>query len=112
MTLTIRINQSSIQVLTGADSALQKSFERNPQGGGDLIGLHQYMIQLKKRYPKEEMAILEPLTDLEYGELVEIMDAVRTLRKTDDAIFIKSSEGRDLKINSLFNKIFFSNIRS
>jgi biopolymer transport protein ExbD len=112
LTLTIRIQEKSIEVLTGINGNLQKRFERNPEGTTDFSAFHQFMVDLKKQHPKEDVAILEPSIDVEYTELVQIMDSIRTLRKTDESIYSKTKEGRDEKIEHLFRKIFFSNLRS
>jgi hypothetical protein len=70
------------------------------------------MIDLKKTYKTERSVVLEPIVDIEYDIIVKIMDAVRLLRKTDDAIYIKDKDGMDNPAKYLFDKIVFGNIRS
>lgn len=67
---------------------------------------------MKKQHVDENTIIFEPSGDLTYDEIVKIMDAVRMLHRTDEAIFKKNKEGLDEKIKELFSKIIFSNLMS
>jgi len=40
------------------------------------------------------------------------MDSVRLLEKTDEAIFRKDKDGMDVKVQTLFSNILFSNLMS
>ena len=55
---------------------------------------------------------MEPRVDLPYQKLVEIMDAVRMLRRTDPAFYNKDKDGVDVKVKSLFSEMAFGNIQS
>ena len=70
------------------------------------------LINLKKQHLDEDTIIFEPTGELTYEEIVKIMDAVRVLHKTDEAIFKTNKEGIDEKIKDLFTRIIFSNLMS
>lgn len=112
LALTVIIKKEGISIATGVPSRVRRSFGRNAEGDYDLEALRTYLIGLKRRNIEESTAIFEPQIDLEYEKLVEIMDAVRLLRSTDDDIFYKDKDGVDRKVESLFNKITFGNILS
>lgn len=112
LALTLKIYQSSIVLYTGVPSRKIRSFGKTADGKYDLERLHGYLIDLKKRNLNEATVVLEPIVDLAYDDIVQIMDAVRYLRKTDPDIFIKGKDGLDTKVDSLFNKIIFGNIQS
>lgn len=78
----------------------------------DLESLHMRLVKIKKIYPKEKQVIFEPKVDVEYQEIINIMDTMRMLRNTDDTITIKDAEGLDIFIKELFNKIIFGNLMS
>jgi biopolymer transport protein ExbD len=111
LALTITIYKGSISISTGVPSRVVRSFKKQGEKY-NLEDLHKYLITLKKKHLGEENAIFEPKFDLEYQDLVEIMDAVRTLRKTDEAIYRKTKDGIEEKVQTLFSKIVFGNIMS
>ena len=69
---------------------------------------------VKSRFPNERSITLEPKIDLEYQEIVEIMDAIRKLRRTDPAFFEKKGTGANSfeeRHLNLFDKIVFGNLQ-
>lgn len=112
LALTIIIDRSGISIATGVPSKVRRTFGKRPDGQYDLIELRQYLISLKKRYKKENTAILEPKINLDYETLVQIMDTIRIIRPTDEDIFYTDQHGVHRKIESLFGKIIFANILS
>jgi biopolymer transport protein ExbD len=111
--LTLKIKQSEIilhQVI--GDKNSEKSFKRGRKGY-DLNGLHNFLLGIKKRHKLKNTIIFEPFPESKYEEIVNIMDAVRLIRKTDSNIYIKDTKtGADRRIISLFDNIIFGNIQS
>lgn len=112
LALTLKVYQSSIALYTGVPGRNVRSFQKMPDGNYDLEGLKSYLIGLKKANLHEDTAILEPVVDLSYEEIVKIMDAVRMLRNTDPDIYTKDKQGMDVKLKTLFAQIIFGNIQS
>ena len=112
LALTVKILEDAVQVYTGVPSNLVKSFGKTGEGEYDLQGLHDFLITLKQNHKNERNAILEPLIDIEYIKIIKIMDAMRVLKKTDPAIFVKGKDGIDTKLEVLFDSIIFGNIQS
>ncbi len=100
--LTIRISDNDIQILTGIPASVVKTVRKLNPNDYDLNTLHQTLLDLKKRYPKENVAILEPLNDISYDKLVQIMDEIRLLKHTDPEL--------EEKTRVLFGDIVFGNI--
>jgi len=98
--------------LTGIPGRVRKNIGKNSDGDYDLHALRTYLISLKKRNTSEKSIVLEPVVDLNYEEIVKIMDSVRTLRKTDPDIWTKTKDGLDERIKDLFSNIVFGNIQS
>ena len=112
LALTIQVTDTEINILTGLPSSLLKTIRKLNQHDYDLNTLHESLLALKKKYPKESMAILEPETDLSYETIVQIMDEIRLLRKTDPEFFLKDKTGQEKRLKTLFAEIIFGNIQS
>ncbi|MBL7664568.1 MAG: biopolymer transporter ExbD [Bacteriovoracaceae bacterium] len=110
LALMVSVAQNTITVSTGVPSKVVKTIGKNDEGKYNLEELRDFLVTIKKSNPKEEMVILEPTVDLEYEILVNIMDALRLLRKTDDAIYRRNKDGLDEKVETLFSNIIFGNI--
>ena len=70
------------------------------------------LIDLKKKHLSEDSILFQPEGDLTYEDIVKIMDAVRVLNKTDDAIYKPNKAGVEEAIKTLFDKIIFTNLMS
>ena len=112
LALTLTINASSISVKTGVPSRTIRNFPKGGDGKYDLVGLRSFLINLKKRHLAEKTVVMEPVVDITYEEVVEIMDAIRMLKKTDPTFWRKDKDGIEQKVTELFNNIVFGNIRS
>lgn len=111
LALTVRIMKSRIDILTGVPSSLLKRIP-NLEGKYDTQGLHDYLVSLKSKFVSEETSIIEPVVDINYEELVKIMDSVRLIYPTDESIYKKDKDGMDVKVETLFSNIVFGNIQS
>ena len=112
LALTMVLETNEIVVSTGVPSKVFKKFPRKADGQFDYEEIHREMVEMKKQHLDEDSIIFEPVGELTYEEIVKVMDAVRVLNKTDDAIFKPNKEGIDEKIKALFDKIIFSNLMS
>lgn len=112
LALTLRIAQDQIVVYSGVPSRVRQRISKTPENEYDFEGLRNYLISVKQQNLEERTIILEPIIDISYEEIVNIMDAVRLLRKTDPALFKKTEGGLEEKINVLFDNIVFGNIQS
>ncbi|MBT3981115.1 MAG: biopolymer transporter ExbD [Bacteriovoracaceae bacterium] len=112
LALTLQISHTNIVVMTGIPSVVRRSFGKNQDGEYDLESLHSYLVNLKKRYIQEDSVILEPLVNISYEKIVKIMDTVRTLKNTDDALYKVNKSGIEERLKLLFDKIIFGNLMS
>jgi biopolymer transport protein ExbD len=112
LALTLIIKEEAIDIMTGVPSTLYKSIPKLADLSYDLVELHNNLIKIKEANPTENSAILNPEIDLEYNEIIKIMDAARLIYKTDEAIYVKGADGLDKKTETLFNNVIFGNIGS
>lgn len=112
LALSLKIETNEIVLSRGVPSRTVQSFQRQADGSFNLDELHGVLVGFKKKYVNENTIILEPVGDLTYDDIVKIMDSVRKLNKTDEAIYKPNKEGIDEKLKELFSKIIFSNLMS
>lgn len=110
--LTMVLDTNEITVSTGVPSKPIQKFTRAPGSDFNYEEIHSFFVNLKKNNVTEDTLIFEPIGDLTYEELVKVMDAVRMLERTDEAIFKTNKDGIDEKVKNLFDKIIFSNLMS
>ncbi|WP_408098685.1 biopolymer transporter ExbD [Peredibacter sp. HCB2-198] len=110
LALTMKVEANEITLSSGVPSREIKKFSRQSDGQFNFDEIHTTLIDLKKQHVDEDSIIFEPTDDLPYEEIVKIMDAVRMLNKTDEAIFKPNKDGVDEKIKNLFDRIIFSNL--
>ncbi|HXH73783.1 MAG TPA: biopolymer transporter ExbD [Bacteriovoracaceae bacterium] len=112
LALTLTADTNELVLSQGVPSRQIHKFVRQPDGEFNFEELHVMLINLKKQHLDEDTIIFEPTGELTYEEIVKILDAVRVLHKTDEAIFKTNKEGIDEKLKDLFTKIIFSNLMS
>lgn len=112
LALTLAIKNNEIVLSSGVPSRLIQKFSRQANGLFNYEELHAVLVGIKKNHIQANSIIFEPVDDLTYEEIVKIMDSVRTLNKTDEAIYRTNKEGVDEKLKTLFSKIIFSNLMS
>lgn len=112
LALTITIKGNGFDIATGVPSRTIKRIGKNSEGQYDLNTLHEFLVTLKKSNINESSVVLEPVIDLQYEEIVKIMDAIRLMKKTDDPIFKKDKDGIDQQLKTLFHQIIFGNLMS
>ena len=91
---------------------IYKKISKNQEGKYNLLKLHDELVDLKRDNKSENVIVFEPLVDLTYEEIVNIMDAVRLMKNTDDSIMVKGADGIDQPTRTLFHKIMFGNLMS
>jgi biopolymer transport protein ExbD len=112
LALAMTLETNEIILLKGIPQREIQRFKRLPDGTFDYEAIHTALIEIKKSNKDEDSIIFEPIGDLTYEEIVEVMDAVRMMKKTDDSIFRPNKEGIDEPVKNLFDKIIFSNLMS
>lgn len=112
LALSLKMDTNELTLSRGIPARVIQTFKRQGDGQFHLDELHAALIGLKKQYLDENTIILEPEGELTYEEIVKIMDSVRKLNNTDEAIYKPNKEGVDEKLKELFSKIIFSNLMS
>lgn len=112
LALQLIIQEKELVLTKGLNKQVIGEFPRAADGTYALDELHTKLLEVKKLDAAEETIIFQPEWDLAYDDIVQIMDSVRMLKKTDDAFFMKDKDGVDVKVKTLFAKIIFGNLMS
>lgn len=109
LALTVSIDTSKITVRTGIPSKVIQTFTKE---GEDYPwdSIHQFFVDLKKKNMHEDSAILEPDNSVAYLEIIKLMDSIRILKKFDESLYSKDSQGVPIKLELLFSTVLFGNI--
>ena len=114
LALTLKVYGAHISVYSGIPAKLIRKI---PKVGGEhnYEKLHSLLVGIKDKNQRERDLIIEPIDNVNYEILVKVMDAARSLRRTDKAYFktIKDKEGNSYQERhyELFDKIVFGNIQ-
>ena len=112
LALTLKITDGGLQFYSGVPARHLKTFRQDAEGSYVFEEIREFLVEIKKKHPKENSIVFEPEIDLEYLKLVEIMDAVRMLNDLDEAIYYTDKDGVDVRAKNLFGNIIFGNIQS
>jgi len=110
LALTVTIKSSGFEIATGLPSRTIQRIAKNSEGQYNLDALHAFLVDLKKKNMDEKAIILEPIVDLDYEEIIKIMDSVRKVSNTDDVLYKKDKDGVDVIVKELFSQIIFGNL--
>lgn len=113
--LTLNIKENELQLWSPFDRIPRLVFPNIPDKEGkpspDVLKLHEALIGIKQKFPKENKIILVPKAATSYDTLVIVMDAAKNLEKTDLPILVKNEKtGMDEPTKTLFNEVVFGNL--
>ena len=84
-----------------------------PMVGSDfnVIRLHQELVRIKLVYPETFRLELNPTEDVNYKEVVTIIDAARKTQKEDPKLKLRDEKtGKDIEHDQLFPEVVFGNV--
>ncbi len=109
LALTLEINEKKILVKGGVPSKVIETFEK-AETDYPWEAVHLYLIELKKKHPLENTAILEPDKAVAYKDIVKLMDAIRVLQRNEEALYGTDKDGVPVRLEFLFESLIFGNI--
>ena len=109
LALTLSIDENKVVISSGIPMKVMQTFNKE---GTDFPwdAIHLYLIELKKKYPHEDSAIIEPDKVVAYAEIIKLMDVIRILSKNDEPLYGKDEAGVPVKLGLLFSTVIFGNI--
>lgn len=109
--LTLSVRTDDIRIWSPFNKIEAKDFENTPEGLPDFYAIHEYLLEIKRKFPTEKQIVVSPHMQLTYDVLIALMDVVRLIDKTDPPLFVKDTvTGVDTQTEDLFPEIVFGNL--
>ncbi len=102
LNLTLVLNGEKIIVKTGLDLVTYKTYTLS-----QLDKLNEGLMELKKKHPKENSAILKPSSTFKYEKIVKVIDHTREITKPNVYITAVDNKNKKFATKKLFEKIIF-----
>lgn len=109
--LTLTLREKDVEVWSPFAKIETKKIPHSQPGQPDTKAIHEALIEVKKKFPDEQTAVIVPEKDTTYDTLIGVMDVVRTLEASDPPIYLKNQKtGLDEPLKNLFPKVIFGNL--
>lgn len=109
--LTLTMRDKDIEIWSPFSKIPPQAILYNKDGQPDTKAIHDALVEIKKKFPKETSAVIVPKTGTNYDTLISLMDSIRTIEKADSPIYLKNEKtGNDEPVKTLFPKIVFGNL--
>ncbi len=102
LNLTLVLSKSQIIIKTGLDEVTYKTFNSH-----QLKEFNQELIELKRKNPTENSAILKPNKNFKYEMIVKVIDNTREITSSDIYLTQIANDNTKKPSRKLFDKIIF-----
>src|SRR5690606_12560220 len=110
--LTLKITPEELH-LSSASKKIQPQRFPNGDVAHPLAQPHEALLALRQQFPKDKTVVFMPTGDIKYDDIVQIMDSVRMLLKTDPPFYVTDeTTGVDKPDEYLFPNVIFGNVIS
>lgn len=111
LTLTLRIEETQLKLESPFNLIKPEIFPKIDKDY-PFDKLHESLLEIKKRFPKEKKIIYMPQSEVKYNDIVQLMDASRKLFKTDPPMYVVGEDGVNKPETDLFSEVIFGNVVS
>jgi biopolymer transport protein ExbD len=109
--LTLTIRDHDVQIWSPSAQIEPQFILHHPKGQPDIKGIHDALLGIKKRYPKENSIVIVPHKEVLYDTVISILDAARVIDPMDAPIYTKNEKtGIAEPIQKLFPQMIFGNL--
>ncbi len=110
--LTVTVNERDVMIWSPFNRIKSVTVPHLESGNGrvNAILVHDELVKIKREFPGENNLVIMPKGSIPYETLVEVMDAARTIEKTDGVISAPNSAGVPEQLKVLFQNVVFGNI--
>ncbi len=110
--LTLKLTPEELHLSSAFNKIPVQKFPKIDKGY-DLEKLHEALVAIRQQFPKEKTVVFMPSGDIKYNDIVQTMDSVRLLLKTDPPFYITDEkDGVDKPDQYLFPFVIFGNVLS
>lgn len=80
-------------------------------GQPDINKIHETLVGIKQQFPAETKIVLVPARETDYDTLIQVMDGIRQMEKSDPPLFARNLQtGNDEPVKLLFPEVIFGNL--
>jgi len=109
--LTLTIGDRDVLLWSPFELIPQTSVPNRKDGAIDLLKLHEKLVEIKQKFLKETKIIIVPGSDTPYEAIVAVLDAARSLDRTDPVLSIRNEKtGVQEQVKRLFPETVFGNL--
>ncbi len=109
--LTLTLREQDVLVWSPFELIPQTALPNRPDGSIDILRLHERLIEIKQKFMAEKKLILVPRADTSYETIVAVLDAARSLDRTDPVLSILNEKtGVREQVKQLFPETVFGNL--
>jgi biopolymer transport protein ExbD len=108
--LVVKVFPDSIQLFSGKNKKKELSVAIDSKGNFNQNMVRSKLIDLKLKFPTEDLVLLEPHRKVNYQVIIRVMDTLRLLKPSDPAIIATNETGDRSPASTLFSDIIFSNL--
>lgn len=109
LNLTLKITNSTIVVKTGVEGSTKSTITKMGEDF-DLKKLKKVLIDIKLANIDERSIIISPNKNVNYKQIVKIMDSVTSVGKGIPELSAKSKKGKIVRTKTLFDQIIFETV--
>ncbi|MGH1469516.1 MAG: biopolymer transporter ExbD [Bdellovibrionales bacterium] len=79
LNLIVKVYNRKIELVTGVDQKIESTYFKNDPKYPEKI--KDNVLKLRLSHPVEDHIVISPLSDIEYDEIIQVIDMVQTLPK-------------------------------
>jgi len=109
--LTLTLQEKESLLWSPFDRITQKTIPHTEEGRPDVLALHDALVSIKQKFPKEQQLVLVPSVSTSYDDLVAVMDHARDLQDGDPPFYQENPKtGVSEAVRKLFPNVVFGNL--
>lgn len=102
LNLTVKIYESKLEVLTGLNQTVYKSYDVASKGYEKIF--KSDLIKLRQKHPKEDHAIIAPQPGTTYDEVIRVLDLTQKLPAQSESFEVEI-DGKKVLRSKIFTQI-------
>ncbi len=109
--LTLTVRDKEVEIWSPFEKIKAITIPNPTPGQPDLPKVHEALVGVKQQFPNETKIVFVPTKDTNYDTLIQLMDGIRGMEKTDPPMFAKDARtGTDVPVKLLFPEVIFGNL--
>lgn len=109
--LTLTVREKEVEIWSPFQKISPATVPDLAPGQPDINRIHETLVGIKQRFPTETKIVLVPARDTDYDTLIQLMDGIRMMEKSDPPLFARNAQtGNDEPVKTLFPEVIFGNL--